>query len=130
MTARRRLRGMAEIEFGITYDGPALADGRMPVRDLAPALLALGELFTEASVVAYPDREPVAVHVRATKEGSFVVQMVLQSADAWDQVINIFSSKGADALSNLFAFVLPAGTGVVWLIRRLHGREIEHQEEL
>lgn len=50
---------MAESAFTVTYDGPALATGRIPVRDLAPALLALGELFLDASSLVNPDREPV-----------------------------------------------------------------------
>ena len=45
------MRALAETAFQIAYEGPALETGRMPVRDLAPALLALGDLFTEASVV-------------------------------------------------------------------------------
>ena len=46
---------MAEIEFHIAYDGPALVDGRMDVRDLAPALIALGELFQEANGMINPN---------------------------------------------------------------------------
>ncbi len=33
---------MPETEFDPAYDGDARADGRMPVRDLAPALLTPG----------------------------------------------------------------------------------------
>ena len=60
---------MAEVDFAVEYDGPALQAGRMPVRDLAPALLALGEIFTDASRVFYPEREPVALNIEATREG-------------------------------------------------------------
>lgn len=60
---------MAETTFGVNYDGPALDDGRMPVRDLAPALLALGELFREASAELYPDLPPPALDVKATEKG-------------------------------------------------------------
>src|SRR5688500_11839084 len=52
---------MAETTFGVVYDGPALETGRMPVRDLAPALLALGQLFSEASRFVYPEQEPVSL---------------------------------------------------------------------
>jgi len=78
---------MAETSFEVKYDGEALRDGRMPVRDLAPALLALGELFTEASQLLYPDNEPVALEIQATREGSFEVDLILQAAGmGWDQL--------------------------------------------
>jgi hypothetical protein len=70
---------MAETAFRVAYDGPALATGRMPVRDLAPALLALGDLFAEASQVIYPEGKPVALSIKATEEGSFDVHLILES---------------------------------------------------
>jgi hypothetical protein len=78
---------MAETSFEVKYDGDALRDGRMPVRDLAPALLALGQLFTEASQLLYPENEPVALDIQATREGSFEVELILHGAGAaWDQL--------------------------------------------
>ena len=36
---------MSRTDFTLTYAGPALQDHEMNVRDLAPAMLAVGELF-------------------------------------------------------------------------------------
>src|SRR5688572_17376787 len=117
---------MAETAFGVTYDGPALVTGRMPVRELAPALLALGDVFAEASLVAYPDRPPVALDIKATEEGSFVVQLILETPDeVWDQVVDIFGSDAVSALVNLKELVIGSGFGLFWLIKRLKGRRIE-----
>src|SRR5688572_13132490 len=56
----------------VAYDGPALADGSMDVRDLAPALLALGELLQSANRVLNEDKATLAVKVQADfKTGSF-----------------------------------------------------------
>jgi hypothetical protein len=121
---------VAETTFGITYDGPALADGVMPVRELAPALLALGDLFASASILIYPDREPVALHIKATAKGSFDVHLILEAKRAWDELVDVFGSDGATALANLFQLVAGVGggvagiRGVLWLIKRLKGRRI------
>jgi hypothetical protein len=122
---------MAEAEFAVRYDGPALTDGRMPVRDLAPALLALGELFTEASLVAYPDREPVSLNIRATKEGSFLVDLAVHSPDAWDRLIQLLSGQAVTALANLQTILFGAATGsLLWLIKEIRGRKIASKEPL
>jgi len=122
---------MAETSFGVKYEGPALTDGRMAVRDLAPALLALGELFTEASTMLYPDRPPVALDIHATRRGSFDVDLILKAAEgAWDAA-ELFGSDGLSALVNLKEIIL-GGSGAVSLvefIKWLRGRRIESVEE-
>ena len=114
---------MARIAFEVTYRGPALTDGDMPVRELAPALLALGELFTEASQQVHPDREPVALNIRATREGSFSIEVFLESKRAFDQFVDMFSGDAATAVANLFQIV--GGTyGLLWFLKTLAKRKI------
>ena len=78
----------------------------MPVRDLAPALLALGEIFSESGKLLYPDRPPVSLNIRATDEGSFLVQLLLEGERAWDQFVDVFSADSIDALANLKELVI------------------------
>ena len=61
--------------FSLEYDGPALAEHEMDVRDLAPALLSASSLFQELNRVANPLAPPVSVNVRATAEGSFLIEL-------------------------------------------------------
>ena len=42
---------MKEEKFSIKYEGSALANHEMNVKDLAPALLAAGELFEEINAI-------------------------------------------------------------------------------
>src|SRR5690242_14429004 len=78
-----KLRRMAESDLvvRIAYDGDALQDGSMDVRELAPALLALGDLLQGANRVLNGDRAALAVKVRSDfKTGSFDFGMALTSA--------------------------------------------------
>src|SRR4051812_44184432 len=109
---------MAEARFSVSYDGPALADGRMPVRDLAPALLALGDVFGEASQVLFPDQEPVALDIRATGEGSFAVYLAVHGPDLWDQIVQFFTSHGVTAIDTMMDYIV-GGSGLFYFIKRL-----------
>lgn len=123
---------MAETTFGVSYEGAALSEGRMPVRDLAPALLALGELFTEASTSLYPDRPPVALDIHATRQGSFDVDLILTAAEgAWDAA-ELFGNDGLTALVNLKEVILGGGGSIslVEFIKWLRGRRIKSVEEV
>lgn len=119
---------MAERAFRVKYTGPALADGTMPVRELAPALLALGDLFTQAGQVLYPDLPPVALNIKATEEGSFWVDLYVWASDTWEDTRDLLHSPDASALATLQTFVLGAGVGVLWLLKRLKGRQVVTQE--
>ena len=64
-------------EFVLTYDGEALQAHRMAVADLAPALLALGEIFHEANEASDPNAPRVSLEIRAFDSGSFDVTLSL-----------------------------------------------------
>jgi hypothetical protein len=111
---------VTETAFDLAYQGDALADGQMPVRDLAPSLLALGEIFAEASLLVAPGRPPAALNIQATKEGSFIVHLLL---GGWDDMVDIFSSDDATTLVNLQSAII-GGAGLFAIIKRLRGRAV------
>ena len=67
-----------EVEFSVSYEGDALAQNTMDVRDLAPALLALGQSFERANSLFNGDRASISLRIRATKPGSFEIGLFLQ----------------------------------------------------
>ncbi|WP_164672344.1 hypothetical protein [Pseudomonas viridiflava] len=65
---------MSKASLQIVYDGPALQTHEMEVSNLAPALLALGELFEEANTTLNDYRTKVSVNVKGSfKTGCFAI---------------------------------------------------------
>ncbi len=121
---------MSKASFTIAYDGPALRDGAMDVRDLAPALLAVGQLFDAANSVLNGDNARINVQVTSTGQGSFEIFFdLLQTLP--QQLVGIFSGEVVTAALNLKELVFTSGVGgLVWLIKYLRGRKIERSEQL
>ena len=118
----------SQARLDIVYDGPALSDGSMNVRDLAPAMMAIGGFFEAANRVTNGERAKVNVNVRATSAGSFhVLFEVVQSLEATDVLkadIGDFLTK-ANALKALLLGGTGAAGGIIWLIKLLRGRKYQ-----
>jgi hypothetical protein len=119
------------VEFKIAYDGPALATHEMNVKDLAPALLSVGELIEEANAILNGDQAKIAVNIKATQPGSVLVSLsVIQ--DFLKQAVSLFSSNEANAIVNasqILGFLgLGCGgsAGVLGIIKWLKNREIKN----
>jgi hypothetical protein len=120
---------VSRTDFGVTFDGPALAGGEMPIRDLAPALLALGDVFVAASRIVEPDKPPAALSIRATREGSFSVDLLLGGQHVWNQIVDLLSSDGATAIVNLKEAIIGAG-GLFAFLLSVRSRRITNTEHI
>lgn len=118
---------MSETSFEVVFDGPGVEGGRMPVRDFAPALLALGDLFVEASAVVHPGQPPAALKIRATKRGSFSIDLVLEAPKIWDEFVTLFNSGPVNAIVN-FRDLIIGGAGLYWFIKKAEAEKIKKRE--
>jgi hypothetical protein len=115
---------MSDQQFSITYDGPALIEGAIPVRELAPSLLSLAEVVTAASAVAYPKRPPVSLHIKATEKGSFTAWLIAHSTEIFDAELDVFDSPAMHLLEGFVFAVVGAKQSLMWLINLAEGRKI------
>ena len=124
---------MSTAALQIVYDGPALQTHEMEVRDLAPALLALGDLFEEANTTLNGKKAKVSVHVKGSfKTGCFGIDLsVTQSI--FQQAQDFFAGNPVTAALNIVAILgLTKGSiaGVFQLVKWVRCREITAVEVL
>lgn len=123
--------------FKIGFDGPSVENGEIDVADLAPALLALGELFSVANQALNKDRVDAKLRIRASAKGSFVALLSLDVSfvtDLLDKVVaNPDRVTAADQLLDLLikgASVLGTGTvGLFSALRFLRGKRPDKTEK-
>lgn len=113
----------AESEFTVIYDGDALRDGTIDVRDLAPALLGLGDLVAQTNREVTGGQVAVALRVRSDFErGSFEITLEIQQL--YDQFVQIFSGPDATAWAAFMEILGISGLfGLFQLIKRANGRK-------
>lgn len=100
-------RGMSQGVVGdvdrlsLKFDGPDVEDNSIDVRDLAPSLLALADLYAVAHrMVGDGLTEPPALDVKANGEGSFLVDLLLYFKEAGDAGADLLAGRGVTAVVN------------------------------
>lgn len=109
-----------QLELEVSFGGPALAEGRMNVRDLAPSMLSMGSLFESANKILNGERASVNINVRATASGSFEVLYEIVQMQAGMPLEELLSTA-ADMKELLFGG--GAVTALFTLVKWLRGRK-------
>ncbi len=114
---------MSEAAFKLVYDGDAVRFGEMDVADLAPALLAMGQLLRSAGRLVYGEEAATRVRVKTMRDGSFEVWLNLgvhSVSSAWHAYSH--SSEAQAAATLLGAIGITAKDGALAVIRFLRGK--------
>lgn len=121
---------VADEQFVITYDGPALTTNRMDVRLLAPALLGVADLLQAANRVVNPGGGQPGLHIEASRPGSFAVELLLTDpSSAVNRVVDLFSGRESTAAANGFG-ILAAAMAATSFIVQLAPRKIRRREDV
>lgn len=122
-------------EFRITYDGPALETSQMDVRELAPALLAVGDLLEAATKSLCGTGVTPQINVRGSfRTGSFGIDFTLVTSFA-NRMRELFSGPDATAIANALAILgalgiaaRQGGKGLFAVLKWVRGRPIQRVE--
>lgn len=115
-------------EFTVSFEGPAFDESsRMDVNDLAPALLALADVFHRANELTSPGAPRVNLEIRALQRASFDV--LLSVVQAQDEAVRLLTSPEVDAVIVLLT-LLGYVTHAFDLVGRLGRRRVSGQEAL
>ncbi len=109
-----------DVTTRIAFDGPGVADGTMDIRDLAPALLALGDLLQAAHHNLNGEASELIVQVQSDfKSGSFDIGlgMLLASQAASLVPLNFATAK---QIASYIGLIKDAGLNLIQLSKWLN----------
>lgn len=119
---------MSKAGFRIAYDGEMLSSHTMDVRDLAPALMGLGEIFVEANHVLNGTKANVEIHVTPKIEKN-CFDIGLEVFQSWQMVKDLLGSPDITTAKELVEWValnkevVGGGFGgLFWLYKQLRGK--------
>ena len=102
--------------FSVTYEGEALQNNTIRVRDLAPALMAMDDLFQRANVLLNGDNTSAALNIRAQSPGSYEVEFMLE---VFPLAVGILGSEGLTSAANLVRLLFGSQHGGLFTLLKL-----------
>lgn len=118
---------LASEHFRITYCGSALDNGEMEVRELAPALHAIGDLLENANRTLNGTNVNIAINIKGSfKTGSFAIDFAIVQG-LLDQAVELFSKKEVIAGAVFLAYLgigKDFAKGLIAIIKWLKNRPI------
>lgn len=119
----------------IRYDGPALADHRMDVHELAPALLSLADICKNANRAFNGDRTGLNVLVNANTEQHCFELSLEFVMTLFEQAKSLAGIEKPKTPEEILAWIGIIGSGatattlsLIKLIKALNGKEVESVE--
>jgi hypothetical protein len=120
---------MPDAMMTLEFDGPAVDSGVMDVRQLAPALIANADVIRSAHALLNVQGPPPQVNISATRQGSFVIELLVADAPLGRQFLDLLLSRPVDGtvnLGGLVSLVVSTFSGVCWL----RNRKIKRTEQV
>lgn len=112
-------------ELRIRYEGPAFESGSMDVRQLAPSLLALAEVFDLAhQETSSGYTSPPALEVWATQSGSFAVDLLLAAQEGLEGAFEWVKTPDGTAVTGITSVAFSA-LGILLARKRNEGGEVQ-----
>lgn len=132
-----RKSDLSSAAFSIAFEGKPFEQGEMDIKDLAPALLALGDIVQAANNAFNGDRAEARLKVKATQEGSFEALLALDVSWISDMLDVVAANPDRmTAAKDLVDLVFKAGggagaasIGVVQALKFIRGKKPERIEE-
>lgn len=128
---------MTKARFEIAFEGDPFDEGEIDVRDLAPTLLAFGNVVQAANKALNGDRADARLKVAATEEGSFVAALTMDVSWLTDMLDAVaLHPQRVVAADQLMDLLIKAGTivgapiGLFATIQALKGKRPEKVEKL
>jgi|GEM_PF-3057169 len=118
-------RTVSRVSFAFRYSGPAIDAGLMDVRDLAPALLALGDLCEQANYQVNTGGVAVKVQIRAFAPGSFFVDFWL-NVGVLLTLANTFGINPINTAKDVFDLVKSAIETAKFIKGRVDATQLEN----